>query len=81
VNNHESVPFSCRLKDATSGNTQQLEARRGNSQHSEVKAFRLQEASRLWAIDRMTAERALEALASSGFLVQTREGAYLRSSE
>jgi hypothetical protein len=37
----ESQPFSCRLVDATSGNKQQLEARRGNSQRSEVKAFRL----------------------------------------
>jgi hypothetical protein len=27
----ESVPFSCRLEDASSGNTQQLEATRGNS--------------------------------------------------
>jgi hypothetical protein len=25
---HESVPFSCRLEDATSGNTQQLAATR-----------------------------------------------------
>jgi hypothetical protein len=42
---HESVPFSCRLEDATSGNTQQLEATRGNSQRPEVKAFRLQAAT------------------------------------
>jgi hypothetical protein len=37
------VPFSCRLEDATSGNKQQLEATGGNSQRSEVKAFRLQQ--------------------------------------
>jgi hypothetical protein len=41
----ESVPFSCRLEDATSGNTQQLAATRGNSQRSEVKAFRQQAAT------------------------------------
>jgi hypothetical protein len=36
----ESVPFACRLEDATSGNTQQLAATRGNSQRPEVKAFK-----------------------------------------
>jgi hypothetical protein len=41
----ESVPFSCRLEDATSGNTLQLEATRGNSQRSEAKAFKQQEAT------------------------------------
>jgi hypothetical protein len=42
----ESVPFSCRLVDATSGNKQQLKARSGNSQRSEAKAFRLLKATR-----------------------------------
>ena len=41
----ESVPFSCRLVDATSGNKQQLEARSSNSQRSEAKAFRLRKAT------------------------------------
>ena len=39
-----------------------------------------QQASRLWAVDRLTSERVLEALVSIGFLVRTRDGAYLRSS-
>jgi hypothetical protein len=41
----ESVPFSCRLEDATSGNTQQLAATSGNSQRAEVKAFKQQAAT------------------------------------
>jgi hypothetical protein len=41
----ESVPFSCRLEDATSGNTQQLAETSGNSQRSEVKAFKQQAAT------------------------------------
>jgi hypothetical protein len=41
----ESVPFSCRLEDATSGNTQQLAATSGNSQRPEAKAFKQQEAT------------------------------------
>jgi hypothetical protein len=41
----ESVPFSCRLVDATSSNQQQLEATGGNSQRSEVKGLRLQAAT------------------------------------
>jgi hypothetical protein len=36
-----TVPFSCRLVDATRGIKRQQEATRGNSQRSEVKAFRL----------------------------------------
>ena len=38
------------------------------------------QASRLWAIDRVTSERILDDLRSSGFLARTRDGAYLRSS-
>jgi hypothetical protein len=41
----ESVPFSCRLEDATSGNTQQLAATSGNSQRAEAKAFKQQAAT------------------------------------
>jgi hypothetical protein len=39
-----------------------------------------QQAARLWAVDRVTAELVLEALVSFGFLVRTRDGGYLRSS-
>jgi hypothetical protein len=42
---HESVPFSCRLVDATGGIKQQQSATGGNSQREEVKAFRLQAAT------------------------------------
>jgi hypothetical protein len=45
VDHRESVPFSCRLVDATSCNTQQLEATSGNSQRTAAKAFRLQAAT------------------------------------
>jgi hypothetical protein len=41
----ETVPFSCRLKDANSGIRQQQAATGGNSQREEVKAFRLQAAT------------------------------------
>jgi hypothetical protein len=41
----ESVPFLCRLVDATSGFKQQQPATGGNSQCEEVKAFRLQAAT------------------------------------
>jgi hypothetical protein len=41
----QSVPFSCRLENATSGNTQQLAATSGNSQRSEAKAFKQQAAT------------------------------------
>ena len=39
------VCLPCRLVDATGGNKQQLAATRGNSQRSEVKAFKQQEAT------------------------------------
>ena len=39
------IERTCRLEDATSGNTEQLEATSSNSQRSEVKAFRQQEAT------------------------------------
>ncbi len=38
------------------------------------------QAARLWALDRGTSQRILDALASAGFLSRTREGAYLRAS-
>jgi hypothetical protein len=39
-----------------------------------------QQAARLWDVDRITSERVLDLLASTGFLARTREGAYLRPS-
>ena len=39
-----------------------------------------QQASRLWAVDRVTSERVLDRLTSVGFLSRTNGGAYLRSS-
>ena len=38
------------------------------------------QAARLWSVDRVTSARVLDGLASSGFLLRTREGAYLRAS-
>ena len=38
------------------------------------------QASRLWAIDRHTSEGILDALASAGFLLKNRNGAYMRAS-
>jgi hypothetical protein len=40
----------------------------------------LQQASRLWALDAVTSAHVLDRLTSAGFLVRTREGAYLRTS-
>lgn len=37
------------------------------------------QAARLWALDRKTSERLLETLVTTGFLLKTRDGAYLRS--
>jgi hypothetical protein len=37
-----------------------------------------QQASRLWGLDRAISEQVLDGLASVGFLVRTREGAYVR---
>ena len=39
------------------------------------------QAARLWAIDRLTSERILDSLASTGFLARTSRGAYLRASD
>jgi hypothetical protein len=38
------------------------------------------QASRLWAVDRLTSARILDGLAATGFLSRTREGAYVRAS-
>jgi hypothetical protein len=39
------------------------------------------QAARLWALDRHVSERLLDSLTMTGFLLRTREGAYLRASE
>ena len=41
----------------------------------------LQQASRLWAVDRATSERVLNCLASAGSLARTSDGFYLRTAE
>jgi Fic family protein len=38
------------------------------------------QASRLWALDHQTSQRILEGLTKAGFLVKTRENAYVRAS-
>ena len=38
------------------------------------------QAARLWALDRHTSERLLTGLATTGFLLKNRNGAYLRAS-
>jgi hypothetical protein len=38
------------------------------------------QAARLWAVDRRTSTRLLDRLAATGFLLRTREGAYVRAS-
>jgi hypothetical protein len=38
------------------------------------------QAARLWALDRPTSERVLDGLAVTGFLLKSRDGAYLRAS-
>jgi hypothetical protein len=45
ADDRQTVPFSCRLEDATGGNLQQAEATSSNSQRLEVKAFRQQAAT------------------------------------
>ena len=39
------------------------------------------QAARLWTVDRRMSQRILDGLAMTGFLMKTREGAYLRASE
>lgn len=38
------------------------------------------QAARLWALDRPTSERVLNGLTVTGFLLKSRDGAYLRAS-
>ena len=38
------------------------------------------QAARLWTLDPLTSEQVLDALARGGFLVRSRDGAYLRPS-
>ena len=38
------------------------------------------QAARLWALDRHMSERLLDRLTTAGFLLKTREGAYVRGS-
>jgi len=38
------------------------------------------QAARLWALDRHTSERLLDGLTTTGFLLKTSQGAYLRAS-
>jgi hypothetical protein len=38
------------------------------------------QAARLWALDRQTSERLLDGLTMTGFLLKSRDGAYLRTS-
>ena len=55
---------------------------RVRSEFLEMPGLRLTpaQAARLWAVDRHTSERILDGLAMAGFLLKTREGAYLRAS-
>jgi hypothetical protein len=55
---------------------------RVRSEFLEMPGLRLTvaQASRLWALDRLTSERVLECLATAGFLWKGRDGAYLRTS-
>ena len=54
---------------------------RVRSEFLEMPGLRLTsaQASRLWALDRPTSERILDGLTTEGFLLKTREGAYLRA--
>jgi hypothetical protein len=51
------------------------------SEFLEMPGFRLTpaQAARLWAVDRQTSERILLGLAAAGFLINNREGAYVRA--
>lgn len=64
--------------------TQTVDAleRRIRGEFLEMPGLRLTpaQASRLWALDQLVSQRVLDLLTAAGFLVRTREGAYLRSS-
>lgn len=55
---------------------------RVRSEFLEMPGLRLTpaQAARLWALDRSTSERILDGLTVAGFLLRTREGAYVRAS-
>ncbi len=55
---------------------------RVRSEYLEMPGLRLTpaQASRLWALDRWSSEQILDRLATSGFLLKTREGTYVRPS-
>jgi hypothetical protein len=55
---------------------------RVQSEFLEMPGLRLTsaQASRLWSLDRRTSERILDGLTTAGFLLKTREGAYIRAS-
>lgn len=56
--------------------------RRIRSEFLEMPGLRLTpaQAARLWALDRPTSERVLDGLTVTGFLLKSRDGAYLRAS-
>jgi hypothetical protein len=56
--------------------------RRVRGEFLEMPGLRLTpaQAARLWALDRGTSEQILDGLAMAGFLLRTREGAYLLAS-
>ena len=55
---------------------------RVRSEFLEMPGLRLTpaQAARLWAVDRQTSERILDGLTVGGFLLKSRDGAYLRAS-
>lgn len=55
---------------------------RAQNEFLEMPGLRLTsaQASRLWSLDRRTSERILDGLTTAGFLLKTREGAYIRAS-
>lgn len=52
------------------------------SEFLEMPGLRLtvSQAARLWSLDRATSEALLNSLVATGFLMRTRDGAYLRTS-
>ena len=68
------------LTEAAAGRDHESLKRRARAEFREMPGLRLMpaQAARLWAVDRMTCERILEALVADGFLWRTASGAYLR---
>lgn len=71
-----------RSAGATEDDSITLLFHRVRSEFLEMPGHRLTpaQAARLWAIDRPTSEHILDTLTVAGFLLRTREGAYLRAS-